>query len=196
LYNPLDTLRKFQARIGKPIRPIIELQKNGSVVNILTKTIQCENMINDPMRTEAWELHPDTKASAIYVDGVFKGMGFFAGEEGHILNYSLDEIREDQREEILTEDLLGIEIGTTVQVKKEVELYTEVLDKNGVPVLDAAGNRSMVRVLNAAYKGLNGKLLDASIIERGSALKPSMTQTLVYCGLVGFTMFMMGMSWQ
>ena len=149
MYNPLDTLRRFQSRIGKPIRPIIELQKDASIVNILTTPVQTENLINDTYRTEGWEIPTGTKASAIYVDGLFKGMGFFAGEEGVILS-----------------------------VKKEVTLE----DKDG-------------KVITASYKGIIGKLLDASLYERGSALKPSMMQTLIYCFLVGLVAFMLGMSY-
>lgn len=163
LFNPFDILRKFQSRIGKPIRPIIELQKEGMVINILTKTIQTENMINDPLKSEAWLLPPETPASAIYIDGIFKGMGFFAGEEGVIL-----------------------------KIQKDVSLQEEVV------IEDASGKHVKVirNSILASYKGLFGKLLDASLIERGSALKPSMMQTLIYCGLVGLTAFMMGMSWQ
>jgi len=194
MYNPLETIRKFQSRLGKPIRPIIELQKNGSVVNIVTNTIQCENMISDTYRVEAWELHPETKASAIYIDGVFKGMGFFAGEEGHILSTKIEDIREDEQEGIDQEDLLGMEVGTTMKVQKDVELYNIVKDKEGNPVLNDKGEWTAVRILTAAYKGINGKLLDASILERGSALKPSFMQTAIYCVLVGLTCFMMGMT--
>jgi hypothetical protein len=145
--NPMDTLRRYKSRLGKPIRPIIELQKGGKVVNILTTPIQTENMINDTYHTDAWEVHSYDEASSIYVDGVFKGMGFFAGEEGTIL-----------------------------KCKKDVR------DETG---------QTMV----FAYKGIFGELLDASLIERGSALKPSMTQTLIYCLLVGGVMFMAGMSY-
>ena len=149
MYNPLDTVRRFLLRIGKPIRPIIELQKGGSIVNIITTTVQTENLISDTYHAEGWEVQPDSKASAIYVDGLFKGMGFFAGEEGVILS-----------------------------IRKDVEL----LDKDG-------------NVITASYKGIIGKLLDASLYERGSALKPSMMQTLIYCALVGLVAFMAGMSY-
>lgn len=163
MFNPLNTLRKFQSRIGKPIRPIIELQKEGMIVNILTKTIQTENMISDALKSEAWLLPPETPASAIYVDGIFKGMGFFAGEEGVVL-----------------------------KIQKDVLLQEEV------DTQDASGNtvKKIQDTIRASYKGLFGKLLDASLIERGSALKPSMMQTLIYCLLVGLVAFMMGMSWR
>ena len=149
MYNPLDTVRRFLLRIGKPIRPIIEIQKGGSIVNVITTTIQTENLISDTYHAEGWEVQPDSKASAIYVDGLFRGMGFFAGEEGVILS-----------------------------IRKDVEL----LDKDG-------------NVITASYKGIIGKLLDASLYERGSALKPSMMQTLIYCALVGLVAFMAGMSY-
>ena len=102
MYNPLDTVRRFRSRIGKPIRPIIELQKGGSIVNVITTTVQTENMINDAMKAEAWEIPPGSVASAVYVDGLFKGMGFFAGEE-----------------------------GVVIPIKKEVELYTYKTDPAG-----------------------------------------------------------------
>lgn len=147
MFNPLNILRKFKSRLGKPIRPLIELQKNASIVNVITTAVQDGNLINDTYKSEAWEVQPGTTSSAIYIDGVFKGMGFFAGEEGQILN-----------------------------IKKDVVL----LDEKGDNV-------------TASYKGIFGKLLDAALYERGSALKPSMTQTLVYCVLVGLMMFMAGM---
>jgi hypothetical protein len=165
MYNPLDTIRRFVSRIGKPIRPIIELQKGGSIVNIITSSVQTENVISDTYHTEAWEVMPDSKASAVYIDGIFKGMGFFAGEE-----------------------------GVVIPIKKETELYTYKSDPSGVPVIDKNGNLVLIRV-TAAYKGIIGRLLDASLYERGSALKPSMMQTLIYCGLTGLVFFMFGMSY-
>lgn len=163
MWNPFNTIRKFQSQIGKPIRPIIELQKEGAIVNILTKTIQTENMISDTLKSEAWLLPPETPASAIYVDGIFKGMGFFAGEEGVVLKIQKD---------------------VTLQIESETK--------------DEHGNVTKIiqDTIRASYKGLFGKLLDASLIERGSALKPSMMQTLIYCLLVGLVAFLMGMSWQ
>ena len=157
MYNPIQHIKKLRSRLGKPIRPVIELQKGSSVVNIVTETIQTENMIQDVYRAEAWEVHPTDKASAIYIDGVFKGMGFFASEEGVIL-----------------------QVKTDVQLEKEIEVD---------------GKKTTIRILNASFKGLFSKLLDGSIIERGSALKPSMTQTIIYCVIVGLMAFMMGMSY-
>ena len=150
------------SRVGKPIRPLIELQKNGSIVNILTTTVQDGNVITDKYKSEAWEVQPKSIASAIYIDGIFQGMGFFAGEEGVI-----------------------------IPIKKEVELYTYKSDINKEPMVDKDGNLILIEI-TAAYKGIIGKLLDAALIERGSALKPSMMQTLVYCGLVGLMGFMAG----
>ena len=149
MFNPLEKIRKFQSQIGKPIRPLIELQKGTSIVNILTKTVQTENMINDSIRSDAWEIPKDAIASAIYIDGIFKGMGFFASEEGIIL-----------------------------QATKTIDLK------------DTDGN-----TISFNAKGIWGKLLDASLIERGSALKPSMAQVIVYCILVGGMAFMAGMSY-
>lgn len=137
------------SRIGKPIRPLIELQKNGSIVNVITTAVQDGNLISDAYKAEAWEVHPESIASAIYIDGIFKGMGFFAGEEGQILT-----------------------------IKKDVVL------------LDDKGHN-----ITASYKGIFGKLLDAALYERGSALKPSMMQTIIYCILTGLMMFMAGMSY-
>jgi hypothetical protein len=181
MYNPLDTIRCFQSKLGKPIRPIIELQKGVSIVNINTRTVQDGNLISDPLRAEAWEVPPEAKASAIYIDGLFKGMGFFTGEEGCIL-----------------------------QVNKDVKLYGPVMDEKGKPiqkevrrkVTDPDGtereeitHEPLLQQITFAAKGILGKLLDAGLYERGSALKPSMMQTLIYCALVGLTFFMMGMSY-
>lgn len=149
MYNPLDTIRKFQSRLGKPIRPIIELQKDARIINILTTPVQEGNLINDTYRSEGWEVPSDSTASAVYIDGVFKGMGFFAGEEGVIL-----------------------------KIKKEVTIE----NPEG-------------KIITASYKGIIGRLLDANLIERGSALKPSMMQTLIYCFLIGGFCFMAGMSY-
>ena len=151
------------SRVGKPIRPLIELQKNGSIINILTTTVQDGNVITDKYKSEAWEVQPKSVASAIYIDGIFKGMGFFAGEEGAILNVEKDI------------NLKGIVIGDDGKQK---------FDVNGDPVLQP---------ITFAAKGILGKLLDAALIERGSALKPSMMQTLIYCLLTGIAMFMAGM---
>jgi len=149
MFNLIDLYRKFKSRLGKPIRPIIELQKGCAVVNILTTPVQDGNIITDTYHSEGWEVQPTQLAHAIYIDGVFKGMGFFADEVGAILN-----------------------------VSKEVEA-TDPLGKK----------------LTAAFKGIIGQLLDAQLIERGSALKPSLTQTLIYCILVGGFCFMAGMSY-
>jgi hypothetical protein len=165
MYNPLDTVRRFLTRIGKPIRPIIELQKGGSIVNVITTTVQTENLISDTFHAEGWEIQPDSKASAIYIDGLFKGMGFFAGEE-----------------------------GVVIPVKKEVELYTYATDANKQPLYKSDGTPILVSI-TASYKGIIGKLLDASLYERGSALKPSMMQTLIYAGMALLLGFMAGMSY-
>ena len=153
------------SRVGKPIRPLIELQKNGSIVNILTTTVQDGNLISDTYKTEGWEVHPSSTASAIYIDGIFKGMGFFAGEE-----------------------------GVTIPIKKEVELYTYKTDENKQPVMDKDGNLIAIQI-TAAYKGIIGRLLDAALIERGSALKPSMMQMIVYILLAGIACFFAGMTY-
>jgi hypothetical protein len=152
------------SRLGKPIRPIIELQKGGSIVNVITSSVQTENLINDTYHSEAWEVPPQSVASAIYVDGVFKGMGFFAGEE-----------------------------GVVIPVKKEVELFTYKTDENKKPI-ELNGKLVCIQI-TAAYKGIIGRLLDASLYERGSALKPSMMQTIIYCLLFGAFAFMAGMSY-
>ena len=151
------------SRIGKPIRPLIELQKNASIVNVITTTVQDGNLITDKYKSEAWEVYPTATASAIYIDGIFKGMGFFAGEEGTIL-----------------------------KVEKNVDLKGVLLDEDGKPKLDKDGNKILMPITFAA-KGDLGKLLDAALYERGSALKPSMMQTLIYCFLTGIAMFMAGM---
>jgi hypothetical protein len=165
LYNPLDTVRRFRSRVGKPIRPIVEIQKNCSVVNVITTTVQTGNLINDAYRVEAWELPPDAKAFALYIDGIFKGMSYFAGEEGRILDAT-----------------------------KEVNIQGPVMDTNGKYLLDAEGKPIMQKI-NFAAKGILGALFDAELYKLGSALKPSMMQTLIYCALFGGFMFMAGMSY-
>ena len=147
MYNPLDTIRRWQSRIGKPIRPIIELQKNGSIVNVITTSVQTEQMISDTYHTTAWEVRPHHRSHAIYVDGVYKGQGFFAGEEGIIL-----------------------------------DVEKEVTDDNG-------------HRITFSYSGLFGKLLDASLIERGSALKASTMQILIWSAVALAFGFMAGMSY-
>jgi hypothetical protein len=149
MFNPLDTIRRFQSRMGKPIRPIIELQKGTTIVNILTTPVQDGNIISDTYRAEGWEVLPTQRGHAIYIDGIFKGIGFFVDEVGVVLN-----------------------------VSKEID------------ATDAKGNR-----LIASFKGIIGKLLDAELLARGSALKPSLMQTLIYCALVGGFAFMAGMSY-
>lgn len=165
MYNPLDTIRRFQSRIGKPIRPIIELQKGGSIVNVITTTVQTENLISDTYHVEGWEVQPNSIASAIYVDGLFKGMGFFAGEEGVVL-----------------------------PIKKDVELYAHSTDANKQPLFDKEGKPVYVSI-TASYKGIIGKLLDSSLYERGSALKPSMMQVFIYAIIALIMGFMLGMSY-
>lgn len=147
MLNPLLTLKKIKSRMGKPIRPIVELQKDCSVVNVITTTVQTEGMINDTYQSNAWEVPANAKTTAVYVDGIFKGVGYFAGEEGVILD-AMKDVRDEH--------------GSTVRF---------------------------------SFKGEFGKLLDAALIERGSALKPSMMQTLVYCALFGGFCFMAGMSY-
>ena len=146
MYNPLDTIRRFQSRIGKPIRPIIELQKDGSIINIITTSVQTEQMVSDVYRVTGWEVQPGQKTSALYIDGLYKGQSFFAGEEGAILNIS-----------------------------------KEVKDEKGNTVV-------------FSYSGLFGKLLDASLIERGSALKASFMEKAIWAfmgllmgAMMGFT---------
>lgn len=163
MYNPLDTIRKFQSRLGKPIRPVIEFQK-GKIISITTNTTQDGNMISDTFRADAWELHPGDEAHAIYIDGLFKGMGYVAGEEGAIL-----------------------------QVRKVVDSEEVVRNADGTIVHNEDGTEKKKKVLTISYKGIFGRWLDAALIERGSALKPNMTQTLVYCGFTAISFFLMGM---
>lgn len=185
MINPIHTLKSFKSRLGKPVRPLIELQKDGSIVNVLTSTVQTENLINDAYHSEAWEVPPEARASAIYIDGVFKGMGFFAGEEGCILQVSKD-----------------VELYGPVLDKdgKPIEKTVKIIDEEGNPVLDADGketfeHKPLLQRITFAAKGIIGRLLDASLYERGSALKPSLTTTLIYCALVGAFCFMAGMNY-
>lgn len=167
MFNPIEEYQKFRNRIGKPIRPIVELQKNGSIVNIVTNTIQDGNIIQNTYQSEVYELHPDDKASAIYIDGIFKGMGFFAGDEGQIL-----------------------------RIQKDVDLFEEVHDKDGNIEYDDEGKPKLRQVVIASYKGIFGKLVDANLIERGSALKMSLGGVIVYCLLVFVIGWFLGSTWR
>ena len=151
--------------MGKPIRPIVEIQKDGTVINVITTTIQTGNLINDTSRVEAWEIPPNARSSAVYIDGIFKGMGFCVGEE-----------------------------GTVLEIKKEVELTGPVMTPDGKYLLDAHG-QPVLRKITFAAKGILGALFDAELYKLGSALKPSMMQTMIYCLLVGGFMFMAGMNY-
>ena len=161
MQNPLDTIRQWQSRLGKPIRPIIEIKKNASMCSIITTTIETENMIQDQYRNTAWELHPDDQAVSLYVDGIFKGVGYFAGEEGQIL-----------------------------KMEKKVSLFREDLDEEGNRISDKC-----IPVLLASYSGLHSKLLDASLLERASALKPPMMEKLIFCGVGILIGVLVGMSY-
>ena len=153
------------SRVGKPVRPLIELQKNGSIVNVITTTVQDGNIVTDKYKSEAWEVYPNSIASAIYVDGLYKGMGFFAGEEGAIL-----------------------------QVEKDVNLKGIVIGEDGKQKFDVNGD-PLLQPITFAAKGILGRLLDAALIERGSALKPSMMQTIIYVLLAGLMCFFAGMTY-
>jgi hypothetical protein len=161
MQNPLDTIRQWQSRLGKPIRPIIEIQKNASVCSIVTTAIQTENMVQDQYRNTAWELHPDDQAVSLYIDGIFKGVGYYAGEEGQIL-----------------------------KMQKQVSLFREDLDEEGNRI-----SSKWIPVMLASYSGLHSKLLDASLLERASALKPSMMEKLVFAGIGVLIGIMVGMSY-
>ena len=143
MINPFESIQKFRSRLGKPIRPIVEIQSDASVVNIVTNSIQDGNVIRDFAHDETWVKPTDAKTTAIYIDGVFKGMGYYASEEGVICN-----------------------------VKKEVTLQRE----------DSEGNISSV--FNFTYKGIFSKMIDAKLLEMGSALKSTMTDKLIF-GIIG-----------
>jgi hypothetical protein len=120
-------------------------------------------------------------------------MGFFAGEEGVVLDPVYDDLREDMKKEIESDDLLGQEIGQTIEVEKDVQVYGPVM-VDGKPKVNEKGEMVLKKITFAA-KGILGRLLDASLYERGSALKPSMMQTLIYVLLASLVAFMMGMSY-
>ena len=176
--NPFETLQKFKSRLGKPVRPIIELQKDCSLVNIITNPVQEGNAIRDYAHDETWLCDPNTKTTAVYIDGVFKGLGHFATEEGYCIN--AEKVVEPLRE------IPNDKIKENCEIVPASELPEGVKPTPG---------HTIVKGLKLSYKGIFSRLLDGGIIERGSQLKPAMTQTLVYCALVGLTMFMMGMSY-
>ena len=162
MFNPFEYMQKMRSRLTKPIRPVIELQKDCSLVNIVTNSIQDGCVVRDLTHDETWLLDPQAHVVAIYLDGVFKGMGHFASEEGVI-----------------------------VDLKKEIELQREIT----VTSQDGTTETRTVPGYRLIYKGLFSKLLDAKIIEIGSALKLSWGQTMIYLVLIGALAFMMGMSY-
>lgn len=143
MINPFESIQKFRSRLGKPIRPVVEIQSDASVVNIITNSIQDGNVIRDFAHDETWVKPTDAKTTAVYIDGVFKGMGYYASEEGVICN-----------------------------VNKEITLQRE----------DTEGNIS--NVFNFSYKGIFSKMIDAKLLEMGSALKSTMTDKLIF-GFIG-----------
>ena len=149
MQNPLDRVKRFTAKLGKPIRPIAEIQKRGTILNVITTTIENGNVIQDTAGMQIWEKPADARSIAIYVDGVFKGIGFFAEETGILPN---------------------------------VEVIIDAEDPKKNKIL-------------ASYKGIGGQLLDAAIIERGSALKASFADKLVFAGIGLLLGILAGMSY-
>ena len=84
--NPIESIQKFRSRMGKPIRPVIELQKDCSLVNIITTSVQDGNVVRDFAHDETWTVDPSQKSIAVYIEGVFKGLGHFASEEGVVVD--------------------------------------------------------------------------------------------------------------
>ena len=164
MINPLNTIRKIRSRIGKPIRTIIEVQNDCSVVEITTDSIRDGNLIRDISHDKTWALPVGSKTVAIYIDGIFKGMGHFATEEGVVVN-----------------------------VENEVKLQKEVktTDNAGKPIIE---NKPLG--FRLTFTGIFSKLIDAAIIEKGSALKQTWTTSMILIFLFGcMTAFMMGMSY-
>jgi hypothetical protein len=159
MQNPLDYIRRIQSRLGKPLRPVIELQSGASIVSITTTSVQDGNIISDVYKQEGWEVPPKAKSRPLWIDGIYKGQCFFVTEEGAILD-----------------------------VLKEVEAETPEW-------IDSFGVIHKSKKIIVSFKGTIGSLLDAELLKRGSALKPSMMQTMIYCFLVGGFAFMAGMSY-
>ena len=162
MINPIDTIQKFKSRLGKPIRPIVEMQSDASVVNIVTNAIQEGNVIRDFAHDETWVKPTEAKTTAVYIDGVFKGMGYYASEEGVICNAKKD-----------------------VQLQREVE------------IIDDEGNtqKKIVDTYNFSYKGVFSKLIDAKLLEMGSALKSTMIDRLIFAVMGALCGFILGGAW-
>lgn len=132
--NPMVMYRTWMARLGKPIRPIVELQKGGTLINIVTTSKETiGGIIQDEYSGSAWEFYPSDETKAIYVDGVYKGQGYFVGEEGHVLS-----------------------------IKKDVELFKEGKDKQGslirIPILSLVFKGINSKVLDAAILEMGSSL--------------------------------------
>lgn len=162
MINPLDTIQKFRSRLGKPIRPVVEIQSDASVVNIVTNSIQDGNVIRDFAHDETWLKPTEAKTTAIYIDGVFKGMGYYASEEGIICNLQKD-----------------------VTLEREVD----VVEENGEI------KKEIISTYNLVYKGVFSKLIDAKLLEMGSALKSSMTDKLIFAAIGLLFGFILGGAW-
>lgn len=146
MFNPLNTIRKFQSRIGKPIRPIVEVRNGGAVISIVTNSIEDGNVIRNTYQDQTWGKNPDITASAIYIDGLFKGMGYCSGEEGVLL-----------------------------KIEKHVELFKQDIDASGKLLSD-----KLIPVLPITYTGLFSKAIDGALIEKGSALKSSIGDKILW----------------
>jgi hypothetical protein len=161
MFNPLNILRKFQSRIGKPIRPIIEFRDGGAVINIVTNTIEDGNVIKNSYQEQVWGKNPSIQASAVYVDGLYKGMGYCAGEEGVLL-----------------------------KIEKLVKLFKQDIDETGKKISD-----NLVPVLPITYTGLFSKAIDGAIIEKGSALKSSIGDKILWFIIGCLVSAVVVMSW-
>lgn len=161
MFNPIETVQKIKSRLGKPVRPVIELQKNASILNIITNSIQDGNVLRDTYHDETWAIDPESRSVAVYIDGVFKGIGHWACELGVTTNLTMD-----------------------IKPQKEIEITK-----------DGETTTTKVPAFVMVFKGIFSKLIDGAIIEKGSALKPSMMQTIIYCIVALAFGFMAGMSY-
>lgn len=109
MYNPIAHLKQIRARFGMPLRPIVEFEKDGTIVNVITTSVQDNDFVNDAYHEQRWALTSESKPIALYLNGVYTGMGYVASDEGVVCSITKD-IQIDAEKEITKPD------GTTERI--------------------------------------------------------------------------------